>query len=119
MSQVRGKIERLERLLPGVDGLAVVSSRPQLLGFDVRTTVARKVSRLREILGLQADIAVAVARCPSLLTMSSENAAGKLEKLQEALPSALEARCVFNSGERGVAGARTSDMWYDIDTGDE
>lgn len=47
---MQAKIEGLEDLLPGVDGLAVVSSRPQLLGFDVWRNVSLKVSRLRELM---------------------------------------------------------------------
>lgn len=92
---MRGKIDGLERLLPGLDSLAVVRSRPHLLGFDVRRNVSRKVSLLRQVLGPEVDLAVAVTRCPSLLTMSSSTAAGKLEKLQAALPSSLDARCGF------------------------
>lgn len=90
--KVRAKIEGIERLLPGIDSLAVVSTRPHLLGFDIRRNVSLKVSRLRVLFGPQTDLAVAVTRCPSLLTMSSHTAAGKLEKLQEALPSGLDAR---------------------------
>lgn len=48
--KVRAKIEGLEALLPGMDGLALVGSRPHLLGFDVRRNVSLKVSRLRELM---------------------------------------------------------------------
>lgn len=47
---MRAKIEGLEALLPGMDGLALVGSRPHLLGFDVRRNVSLKVSRLRELM---------------------------------------------------------------------
>ena len=97
--KVRAKIEGIERLLPGIDSLAVVSTRPHLLGFDIRRNVSLKVSRLRVLFGPQTDLAVAVTRCPSLLTMSSHTAAGKLEKLQEALPSGLDARYGGGGGE--------------------
>lgn len=49
-TQVRAKIEGLEALLPGMDGLAVVSSRPHLLGFSVRRNVSLKVSGLRALM---------------------------------------------------------------------
>lgn len=94
---MRAKIRGFERLLPGMDSLAVVGARPHLLGFDVRRNVSPKVSRLRVLLGPETDLAVAVARCPSLLTMSSGTAAGKLDKLQEALPAGLDARCAIDS----------------------
>lgn len=88
-------------MLPGIDSLAVVSTRPHLLGFDIRRNVSLKVSRLRVLFGPQTDLAVAVTRCPSLLTMSSHTAAGKLEKLQEALPAGLDAR--YGGGGGGDA----------------
>lgn len=90
--QVRRKLDGLERLLPGLDSLAVVGSRPILLGFDIRKNLTGKVLRLRTLLSPQTDLAVAVTRCPSLLTMGSRSVARKLEKLQEALPSELDAR---------------------------
>ncbi|CAN0275348.1 unnamed protein product, partial [Ectocarpus fasciculatus] len=121
---VRAKIEGLEALLPGMDGLALVGSRPHLLGFDVRRNVSLKVSRLRELMTDQSlqqqqqrrgqqqgrgrqetsamangadasdDLVAAVARCPSLLTLSSDTSMRKVEKLQEALPSGLDARTI-------------------------
>ncbi|CAN0137902.1 unnamed protein product, partial [Ectocarpus sp. 4 AP-2014] len=121
---VRAKIEGLEALLPGMDGLALVGSRPHLLGFDVRRNVSLKVSRLRELMMDQSlpqqrrgqqqgrgqqetstmqpdngadasnDLVAAVARCPSLLTLSSDTSMRKVEKLQEALPSGLVARTI-------------------------
>lgn len=36
-----------------------------------------------------------MTRCPSLLTLSSETAARKVEELQEALPPGLDARSVL------------------------
>ncbi|CAM9640263.1 unnamed protein product [Ectocarpus sp. 12 AP-2014] len=113
---VRAKVEGLEALLPGMDGLALVGSRPHVLGFDVRRNVSLKVSRLRELMmdrslpqqrrgqqetstmadGADAsdDLVAAVARCPSLLTLSSDTSMRKVEKLQEALPSGLVARTI-------------------------
>lgn len=38
----------------------------------------------------------AVARCPSLLTLSSDTSMRKVEKLQEALPSGVDARWVVS-----------------------
>ncbi|CAN0550953.1 unnamed protein product, partial [Ectocarpus sp. 12 AP-2014] len=40
------------------------------------------------------DLVAAVARCPSLLTLSSDTSMRKVEKLQEALPSGLVARTI-------------------------
>lgn len=49
-NKIRAKIKGLEELLPGMDGLAVVSSRPHLLGFSVRQNVSLKVSGLRALM---------------------------------------------------------------------
>eukprot|EP00903_Cladosiphon_okamuranus_P014829 g13732.t1 len=124
---VRAKIEGLEELLPGMDALAVVSSRPHLLGFSVRQNVSLKVSGLRALMKPEraepeeswheqhrhqrrqasaragSDLAAAVTRCPSLLTLSSETAARKVEELQEALPPGLDARAVVTKEPRVLA----------------
>eukprot|EP00752_Nemacystus_decipiens_P014387 g12797.t1 len=125
---VRAKIKGLEELLPGMDGLAVVSSRPHLLGFSVRQNVSLKVSSLRALMKREragpeesrqeqpeqhqqhqalatagSDLAAAVARCPSLLTLSSETAARKVEELQEVLPPGLDARAVVAKEPRVLA----------------
>ncbi|CAM9162240.1 unnamed protein product [Scytosiphon promiscuus] len=159
---VQAKIEGLEDLLPGVDGLAVVSSRPQLLGFDVWRNVSLKVSTLRELMtrarvrqgpilprhkqqrqqpqqpqqeqgqegmhqdGPRAegqrrrgrgrrritlpsdstasdDLAAAVTRCPSLLTLSSDTTMRKVQEFQAALPSGLDARTIVAKEPRVLA----------------
>ncbi|CBJ26875.1 conserved unknown protein [Ectocarpus siliculosus] len=134
---VRAKIEGLEALLPGMDGLALVGSRPHLLGFDVRRNVSLKVSRLRELMMDQSlppqqrrgqqpgrgqqetsnmangtdasdDLVAAVARCPSLLTLSSDTSMRKVEKLQEALPSGLVARTIVAKEPRVMSLDMTS-----------
>lgn len=85
-------MDDLERLLPGLDSLALVSSRPQLLGLDIRGNAARKISRLYQLLGPKTDLTDVVVRCPSLLGMNSATIADKLEKLQNVLPPGLDAR---------------------------
>ena len=92
--QLRVKLEGLERLLTGLDAAALVRSRPSLLGFNVRTNLSTKVSRLRALLGPDVDLSTAVARCPSLLSMGSTTVAAKVKTLQESLPPGLDARCV-------------------------
>jgi hypothetical protein len=77
---------QLQRMLPGADVVKIISNAPNLLVYDIETSIPPKLTALKRLLP-GVNIVKIVASSPHLLTFNVEkNIAPKMQQLWKLLP---------------------------------
>lgn len=89
LERIEDRLKQLRHIIPGVGVTKVVSYAPNLLVYDIESSIPPKIAALERLLpGM--DVRKVVANSPQLLTFDIEGNIGpKIRQLQALLPGAL------------------------------